>query len=349
MDPNSSSCLNAPLRFTPFLRPLAWGGRRLRTVLGKPLPDDAAYGESWEISDHHSHSSVLDSGPGAGMTLRELLDKHLGAIVERNLFRSSSVPLVENGTSSVLRPAIGRFPWLIKHLDVDDWLSVQVHPDDVRARRWAPAEGGKSEVWFILDASPSSRVYAGLLPGVGESDLRAALAKGNVVDCLASFVPQPGDCVYLPAGTVHAAGGGVLIAEVQQTSDATFRLFDWNRRDAQGRSRALHIEESLACINWDSRIAPTRATGARGRLVDCPHFTLDYVQSSEALVIGGTGRMEVMIVVQGQGTVASVDPPMKIKRGDALLLPAVMPGHRIEPDGSVELLLVGQPRAQGSQ
>src|SRR5205807_1382927 len=123
---------------------------------------------------------------------------------------------------------------LIKLLDAHDWLSVQVHPDKESVARLWPGEGSKTEAWFILDALPGSRIYAGLLPGVDAAALGAAIAAGRAHECLHSFAPQPGDCVFLPAGSVHAVGGGVLFAEIQETSDATFRLYDWNRRDAQG-------------------------------------------------------------------------------------------------------------------
>src|SRR5205823_1281977 len=147
--------------------------------------------------------------------------------------------------------------------------------------------GGKTEAWFVLDAAPTGRVYAGLLPGVDELRLRAALAEGTVAECLHQFRPRPGDCLFLRAGTVHAVGGGVLMAEVQQTSDATFRLFDWNRRDAQGRSRQLHVEEALACIDWTrGPVTPIRIPGfaldspvtgrRRQALVSCPYFVLEY-------------------------------------------------------------------------
>src|SRR5206468_7878875 len=129
-------------------------------------------------------------------------------------------------------------------------------------------EGSKTEAWFVLEAQPGSRIYAGLLPGVDEHCLRAASAAGTVAHCLHCFTPRPGDCVFLPAGTVHAVGGGVLIAEIQQTSDATFRLFDWNRKDAQGNSRQLHIEESLASIHWgQGPVQPLRVTEANGHRV----------------------------------------------------------------------------------
>src|SRR5262249_31265090 len=131
-------------------------------------------------------------------------------------------------------------------------------------RLW-PGERGKTEAWFVLDADPSSRIYAGLLPGIDESRLRRALSEGQVAECLHHFQPAAGDCLFLPAGTVHAVGGGVLMAEIQQTSDATFRLFDWNRTDAQGRGRLLHIEQALACIDWQrGPVNPTKARGLDG-------------------------------------------------------------------------------------
>src|SRR5205823_5573305 len=175
-----------PLRFTPYLRPMVWGGRRLGKLLGKALPTDQPYGESWDVSDHASHTTVVANGPLAGTSLRDLM-----------LHRRREL----------LGPAADKyavFPWLVKHLDAHDWLSVQVHPDDVLVKKWWPGEGGKTEVWFVLDALPGSRVYAGLLPGVDERALRAALAAGTVAECLHTFEPKPGDSVFLPAGTVHA-------------------------------------------------------------------------------------------------------------------------------------------------
>ncbi len=258
--------LNAPLRFHPYLRPMVWGGRRLSEPLGKELPTTGPYGESWEISDHASHHSVVREGPHAGRALRELLEREPIALLGE---AGASYPGV--GVRDTPSHPTGEFPWLVKFLDASDWLSVQVHPDDESAARLWPGERGKTEAWFVLAAEPGSRAYAGLLPGVDEKALRAALATGPegaardrhpVAECLHSFEPRPGDCLFLPAGTVHAVGGGVLIAEVQQTSDATFRLFDWDRKDAQGKARQLHVEESVACINWGAGpVHPVRAEG----------------------------------------------------------------------------------------
>lgn len=225
--------LDQPLRFQPFFRPTAWGGRRLARFLGKNLPPGLPCGESWEVTDHPSHASVLATANLYGHTLRQLMERH---------------------REELLGPAAARFerfPWLIKLLDVHDWLSVQVHPDDVKVRELLPGEGAKSEAWCVLDAEPGSLVYAGLRPGIGPAELRDALRQGTAVaDCLHRFVPRPGDVLYLPAGTVHAVGGGVLLAEIQQTSDATFRLYDWDRKDAAGQPRTLHIEQALASIDW---------------------------------------------------------------------------------------------------
>jgi mannose-6-phosphate isomerase len=324
--------VNAPLRFDPHLRPMVWGGRRLGEVLGKPLPSDALYGEAWEISDHPSHASVVANGPYRGQTLRQLMESHARCLLGSHAERHS------------------RFPWLIKLLDAWDWLSVQVHPSDANVGKWRPGEGGKTEAWFVLAAAPNSRVYAGLLPGVREKELRAALDNGTVGECLHQFSPQPGDCVFLPAGTVHAVGGGVLMAEVQQTSDATFRLFDWNRRDACGQTRQLHIEEALACIDWNSgpvhpiRIRDYPRGALQQRLVECSYFTLDYLQSAETFLCGG-GALQALLVLHGRGELRFGDGVEKLAAGDTILLPAALDPVVCHPDGELGVLLSTLPES----
>jgi mannose-6-phosphate isomerase len=250
------------------------------------------------------------------------------------------------------------FPWLIKCLDARDWLSVQVHPDETAARRLLPSEGSKTEAWFILEADPGSRVYAGLRPGTDQTSLLECLNRGAIADCLHSFEPRPGDCVFLPAGTVHAVGGGVLMVEVQQTSDATFRLFDWNRRDAQGKTRPLHIDESLACIDWDGGpVRPVSVPGAAGSpnhtitdhrqtLVECPYFILEYVRSREPFVCGGDGRLRALMMIQGKGRLAGCTAEDHLACGQVWLLPASMPTVEMRPSGPVTVLLCSLPPAK---
>jgi mannose-6-phosphate isomerase len=320
--------LDTPLRFVPFLRPMVWGGRRL-AALGKRLPTSEPYGESWEVSDHALHRSAVAAGPHAGRTLRQLMEADAGALLGPGA----------NGTAP--------FPWLIKLLDCHDWLSVQVHPDEHAVRLLAPHEGSKTEAWFILDAAPGSRAYAGLVPGVGPAELLAAVRAGAVTECLHSFAPRPGDCLFLQAGTVHAVGGGVLMAEVQQTSDATYRLFDWNRKDAKGQSRELHLADSLACIDWQrGPVEPVRAeafgTPRRGRqtLVSCPYFALEHVQEAEPFRLGGAGCLQAVVVLSGRGHWADGG---EVSAGQTWVLPAAMPAVECRPDGPLSLLVATHP------
>jgi mannose-6-phosphate isomerase len=310
---------------------MVWGGRRLGTVLHKELAKDEAYGESWEISDHPLHRSVVASGPRAGQTLRQLMEQE------------SALLLGPQAESHAV------FPWLVKFLDACDWLSVQVHPNEEAVGRLWPGEGSKTEAWFVLDAAPGSRIYAGLLPGVDEPRLREALASGTVADWLHQFEPRSGDCVFLPAGTVHAVGGGVLMAEVQQTSDATFRLFDWNRRDAQGKARQLHIEEALASINWNQGpVSPIR-TPARALpemeppiyqdLVQCPYFDLEYIQTRQPFPCGDMSQLQVLIVLQGNGQWDGPECAEELCAGQAWVLPACLPALECVPQPELRFLL----------
>jgi mannose-6-phosphate isomerase len=313
---------------------MVWGGRRLGEVLHRDLPADGPYGESWEISDHASHHSCLLNDRAT--TLQSLMQRERQALLGR----------AATGYSV--------FPWLVKLLDANDWLSVQVHPDETAVTRLWPGEGSKTEAWFVLDAAPDSRVYAGLLPGVDEKRLRQALAEGTVAECLHHFDPRPGDCLFLRAGTVHAVGGGVLMAEIQQTSDATFRLFDWNRKDAAGKSRQLHIEEAISSIHWDyGPVRPVRAEGyplpgerggasVRQELVRCKYFELEYIRQNEPFPIGGSGRLQVAIALHGNAAITE-DSERSIVPGDSLVFPASSNAIVCEPDSSLGILLATLP------
>ncbi len=298
---------------------MIWGGRRIARFLGKNPPADEPCGESWEVSDHPLHYTRLATASHFGVTLRQIMERHrreiLGSAADRFTI----------------------FPWLVKLLDADDWLSVQVHPDEEAVKRLWPGESSKTEAWYVLDAEPTGKIYAGLRPGVGPRQLRDSLACGAVTDCLHSFTPTAGDLVFLPAGTVHAVGGGVLMAEIQQTSDATFRLFDWNRLDAKGQPRKLHLEESLASIHWDQGpVEPIAAADPRRRLVSCRYFEIDRYACTSASALGGLDRLQTLIVTHGQGR---FDNGEFVMAGDAWVLPAAMPPMTLHADGPIAGLL----------
>jgi mannose-6-phosphate isomerase len=327
---------------------MIWGGRLLER-LGKPLPGADTYGESWEVSDHPLARSVVAEGPWRGTTLRRLMERNRGELLG---------PAAESH---------GVFPWLFKFLDARDWLSVQVHPDEHAVKNLWPGEGPKNEAWFVLDAQPGSRIYAGLLPGVGKAELTAALAKNeenarrsnaggetstaadsSLSNCLYQFEPRAGDFLYLPAGTVHAVGGGVLFAEIQQTSDATFRLFDWNRVDAQGNPRKLHLQEAMACIDWTGgprqpifvKGLADSSSSSQAALAETPYFTLSFVRENTSFSVAGQGRLQALCIVSGR---ARLETGEVICQGQVWLMPAAMPATRCHPEASVAAMVCDLP------
>lgn len=298
---------------------MVWGGRRIARYLGKNPPAGQPCGESWEVTDHPLHYSRLATASNYGVTLRQLMDRH-----RRDLLGQAADRFTV-------------FPWLVKLLDANDWLSVQVHPDEEAVKKLWPGESAKTECWYVLDAEPTSRIYAGFNPGIGPQELRDALKRGAVTECLHSFTPIAGDFLFLPAGTVHAVGGGVMMAEVQQTSDATFRLFDWNRLDTKGQPRQLHVEESFASIHWDQgAVNPIAATDPRRRLVTCAYFEIDRFACPSSCTLGKMNRLQALIVTQGQGR---FDNGEFVMAGDAWVLPAAMPRMTLHADVPIAGLL----------
>lgn len=318
----TASC-NYLLRFQPLFRRYLWGGRRLGTMLGKPIGPGDDYAESWEIVDHASDQSIVLNGPLAGRTLGQLVRDQPAALLGEGIDAAS-------------------FPLLFKFLDCNQTLSVQVHPNDEQGATLDPPDLGKTEAWVVLAAEPGSKIYAGLKPGVSAEELAAAINADQCERLLHEFEAQAGDCVFIPAGTVHALGAGLVIAEIQQASDTTFRLHDWNRVDATGKSRPLHIEQSLATIDYArGPVAPQRPqqiAPGRERLVECDKFTLDrlVLAAGQLTPIGGDGQFHLLAVLAG-----SVE----------MLPPAGQTDHHAEtlPAGQTGLLpaAAGQWRAAG--
>jgi mannose-6-phosphate isomerase len=230
-----------PLTFHPIFQERIWGGRKLESLYGKKLPADKIIGEAWEIADRPEANSVVANGPLAGKTLAGLMSTQREAIMGR------------------ARAPEGRFPLLIKLLDAQDNLSLQVHPPS----HLASDLGGcaKTEMWYVAAAEKDARLYAGLRQGVTRDEFAQKTRAGTVAECFHQLPVREGDSLFLPSGRVHALGKGLVIFEIQQNSDTTYRVFDWNRVDASGKPRQLHIEESLKCIDFDD-FEPSLTYGA---------------------------------------------------------------------------------------
>ena len=307
-----------PLRFEPIFKSMLWGGRRLPGYLGLDAPHDDPIGEAWVLSDVDGSLSRVASGEHAGRTLRDVIADDPAAIFGEHI------------------PADGRFPLLLKFIDAKQELSVQVHPNDEQAvAHKGDGHRGKTEAWVILDANPAtSRIYAGFNDGVTTSSFREAMSLEKTHELLHAFTPKPGDCVFLEAGTVHAIGADILLFEVQQTSDITYRLHDWNRVDAKtGQPRELHVEQALAVAGFTGPCSAVTATDET--LVNCRHFTLHRRTLDGPSTAGQAGCCRVVVVISGSGTIGGLD----VKTGSVLLLPAA--GGAVECSGTMEYLECG--------
>jgi len=326
-----------PLRFEPHLRRYLWGGRRLGTSLGKPIGAGVDYAESWELVDHPHHCSVVAAGPWQGSDLHLLTCDHGEAI-----FGSRFEAWRHQSRPAHLKD---RFPLLLKFLDCNRNLSVQIHPNDEQARTLEPPDLGKTEAWFVMEAEPGAALFAGLKSGVGRRELAEAVAAGHTEAVLHRVEARVGDCFFIPAGTVHALGAGLLVAELQQASDTTFRLFDWNRLDSHGQARPLHIAESLAVLDEArgpiTQAKPKPLDKVRERLVSCDYFQWDRCQSREAFSIGGDGSLHVLAVVDGEVSVPGDAASHPLVRGETMLVPAACGELRVIPGSDGVTLLDG--------
>lgn len=323
-----------PLRFEPIFEYRPWGGRRLADWFTAPLPSDGPIGEAWILSDRDDHPSRVANGPLKGQTIAQLMarspDQLLGKFARH--WR--------------------RFPLLLKFLDTREPLSVQVHPSDGQTNYLPAGESGKTEAWIALEVGAKSRIYAGLRPEASADDLRRAIANGTAPELLASFTPKLGDSILIEAGTVHALGDTVVF-EVQENSDVTFRLYDWDRVDtATGQHRALQVEQALACIDFarDARgpevpvieeVKPVR----RARLIQCKHFGVWQIDGDLPFTVGVAGTPRIVVCIAGDGHLKHEGSTHAFTRGDVFLLPAAVGACVCLPQRATSLLEISLPEA----
>ncbi len=326
-----------PLVFEPIFKPRIWGGRKLEMLLNKKLPPGATIGESWEVVDLEEEQSVVAAGPGRGKMLGELVQTWGEDLLGR-------AKLLE-----------GRFPLLIKFLDANETLSVQVHPDEAMARRLGGRVRVKHEAWYVIDARPDSFIYRGLREGVNVDALRQAVKEDGVESVLNRIPARKGHCYYLPSGTVHALGGGVVVAEVQTPSDMTYRLYDWNRVDAAtGQRRGLHLSEALACVSYEPSLPeePPQHTASVWTsvtsLARCASFVIERVRMMDGVEMEiPYADMVIWIVLEGRGSITceGLSEPQTFGAGETVVIPAGLKKGRVAAHANSMWLEVSVPIA----
>jgi mannose-6-phosphate isomerase len=303
-----------PLTFQPIFKDRVWGGRKLEQLYGKALPPGTPIGESWEITDRPEGVSVITNGPLAGRDLRWLMEN-----CAKELLGGS-------------QPCAGRFPLLVKILDAQEKLSLQVHPP---AHKAAELRGDpKTEMWYVADATADADLFVGLRRGATRAEFERRIQDGSVADCFHRIPVKRGDSMFLPSGRVHALGAGNVIFEIQQNSDTTYRVFDWNRVGLDGKPRELHVPQALASIDFED-FEPALAPGewlTEGRhkarnLAACELFRVDALQLPLGGELGlGSNRVNVIAVTEGQLSVVFQNTACTLKPGDFCVVPAVCTG-----------------------
>jgi len=305
----------------------------LANLLSAALPGDGPIGEAWILSDRDEHMSRVTNGPLNGRSIGELREQFpqqlMGDLARR----------------------FPRFPLLLKFLDAHEMLSVQVHPTTANTDLLPAGETAKTEAWVVLEAVSKSRIYAGLRPATTAANLRQALTNGKLAQRLAHFTPKPGDAVFIPAGTVHTLGNDVVVFEIQQNSDATFRLYDWGHVDAKtGKARELEVDQALACIDYKngsaglvSPMIEARTPVDRERLFNCEFFRLWRLQGESPFTVGARGELRVLVCLEGTGNVEHNGSSHGVGKGEVWLLPAEIGTCEFHPFNAVTLLEIAIP------
>lgn len=313
--------MSEPIVFEPIAMERVWGGRRFESVLGKTIPAGTPIGELWEVVDREDAQSIVHAGKWRGKSLHELWADERAEVF---------------GDEYLASPA-PRFPLLVKLLDARERLSVQVHPP----LELADSLGGepKTEVWYFLDALPGARIFAGLKHGVSREDFEIALRTGGVERTLHEIRVSTGESIFIPSGRLHAIGEGNLIVEIQQNSDTTYRVFDWNRMGLDGRPRTLHIAESLASIDFADFEPAARGVEHR-EIADCPLFRVEKVELRAPRDVRPGGRFALVAVTGGEVVCGG----QSFGRGRFFIVPAGAGGLELAAvSGAAEILVTTLP------
>lgn len=303
-----------PLFFSHIHKERIWGGQKLNTLYQRQLSSDRI-GESWEISCHENGTSVISNGYLKGLSLLDAIDKYGEELLGTAIYSEDNK----------------KFPLLIKILDASDVLSVQVHPGDDYAYTHENGELGKTEMWYVIEAKPGSKLVYGTKQEISKEDFRHSVQVGRIEDCLKEIDVQAGDVLYIPAGMVHAIGEGILICEIQQNSDTTYRVYDWNRTDSQGNSRELHIEKAIDVIDFGGKYSEGKLSGIKldeqgGQriiYVACNYFAMEklIVDGNMQITLDGM-RFQTLTCIEGYGTIEYNGGVEEFYPGSSCLIPA---------------------------
>lgn len=312
------------LKFEPYFKSVLWGGKRIAEFKGIPSQGDTV-GESWELSPMPGHESVVADGPFKGENLTQLMAKHGKEIMGEKLYERYG----------------DKFPLLIKFIDSTQDLSIQVHPDDALAAKRHNSLG-KTEMWYSVVPAEGAYLYAGFSQQMTPEKFRKMVADSTIVDALSKYYTKPGDVFFLPAGRVHAIGQGNFVLEIQEASDITYRIYDYNRRDAQGNLRQLHVDESVDAINYNDvaqeKKTVTAAPGKESVVEDCNYFTTTLVNVDGIFDLDLAPRKSFTILIATKGNLVAVSPDGEehaLPQGQTLLVPASMPQVALRGKGEV--------------
>jgi len=316
-----------PLKFKPVFKEKIWGGHQIRTKLGMDFGALPNCGEAWLISGYGDDLTVVENGFLAGNNVNELVEIYMGELVGDRIFEKYG----------------NEFPLLIKFIDSNDWLSVQVHPDDELSKKMQ-INGGKTEMWYVLGADKDAELISGFSKKVDKKEYLERLSNKSLKEILNYEKVNEGDVFFIPAGRIHALGPGTLLAEIQQTSDATFRIYDWDRIDAAGMSRELHTEAALQALDFEVQKEYITTYESENNqttsLVDCPYFTTRLVEMDKDVVKNflELDSFVIYLVVEGSCSLSSTAGKIDLKLGEAVLVPASIDNIGLHPHQKTKLL-----------